>query len=150
MTDELREQKRRFDEAHDGSKWKVACSSDGTAYIYDEGAEIVATYLTPDAAEAICDAHNAWPALSAVLDMAVVPPCKVGSKVYAWSSFGNCVAEYEVSDMFISAIATQIRAVWMSYSECNEEIDFTPDDFGKTVFLTRAQAEAAMEVKNGN
>jgi len=83
--------------------------------------------------------------LRAELARAVVLPCKPGSAVYAWSSYGNRVAEYRVSNIFISETATQVRACWMSHSECEEEIDFTPDDFGKTVFLTRDQAEAAMQ-----
>jgi hypothetical protein len=134
MDNELREQKRRLDEAHDGSKWTVACSSDGTAYIYDEGAEIVATYLTPDAAEAICDAHNTWPAISAALDRAVVLPCKVGDTI--WSLTG-----IEPFPCVINEIRIGKKDVRFYGDGGFSKLSM----FGKTWVLTRAQAEAAME-----
>jgi hypothetical protein len=79
------------------------------------------------------------------LDKAVLLPCKVGATVWAWSKFGNCIAEYKIGGVYITELVAQFNAYWMSYSECNEEIEFTPEDVGKTVFLARAEAEAAQK-----
>ena len=73
-------------------------------------------------------------------------PCKVGDKVYADS---NCfgILEYEVDEIIING--DKITFLCSAYStpigdcpsECLDEIEPYITDFGKTVFLTKEEAE---------
>lgn len=76
----------------------------------------------------------------------VVLPCKVGDTVYIPTRFE--IAEREVYEIFVENSAK-------FYAKDNKGIGlsvfFFADDVGKTVFLTREEAEAALEkMKGGN
>ncbi len=69
-------------------------------------------------------------------------PCKVGDVVYNADHWGRRVAEFQVR--------------WVTYDGekvmCWEHHDYqpiTPDIWGKTVFLTRTEAEAALAAQEG-
>lgn len=69
----------------------------------------------------------------------VVLPCKVGDMVRATAT--RPYNDHTIAiDGIVSDIQTVVRVV---YGECRY-IDFLISDFGKTVFLTRAEAEAAI------
>lgn len=83
-------------------------------------------------------------------------PCKVGDKVYSYCERFNCVLAYEVEDIHIDKEQTSYFATAFDYSpscfgEYLDEINFTDEQFHKTVFLTREEAEKALEdiKKNG-
>jgi hypothetical protein len=88
-----------------------------------------------DRLEAICAAEREG--------RCVVLPCKVGDTVWALADEGviQCrVTEFTIKE---SGIA------WVRLFSTDDRLaDFHGDCFGKTVFLSRAQAEAAKE-KNG-
>lgn len=76
-------------------------------------------------------------------------PCAVGDTVYAYcSEFG--ILEYEVDNIVISKDITYQCSSYSGpvgdcLSECLDEIEPDISDFGKTVFLAREEAEAALK-----
>lgn len=70
----------------------------------------------------------------------IVPPCKVGSKVY--------FADNEHHSAFIGNIVSyslDAAHLWFNcHYECGLNIWHPIEDFGKTVFLTREEAEKAL------
>ncbi|HMM31601.1 MAG TPA: hypothetical protein PKB13_07475 [Clostridia bacterium] len=75
-------------------------------------------------------------------------PCKVGSEVWCWSAVGElqkCVVEH----VHFSGDTTQIDVYFSKRGELFDTYEFEPDDFGKTVFLTRSEAEAALAKEGG-
>ena len=71
----------------------------------------------------------------------IVPPCKVGQTVY-------CVV-----DGIAKVMEGRVRAIWI-LEDGSQKLDtlikgyfpqrYTPEDFGKTVFLTKEEAEKAV------
>lgn len=77
-------------------------------------------------------------------------PCKVGDTVYSYCERFNCVLAYEVEDIHIDKEQTSYFATAFDYSpscfgEYLDEINFTDEQFHKTVFLTREEAEKALK-----
>ena len=70
----------------------------------------------------------------------VVLPCKVGDTVY-FTLLGRIIEKPVFSIVSFSASARIYCAGTSEY--------FRPEDFGKTVFLTREEAEAALALKGG-
>lgn len=71
----------------------------------------------------------------------VVLPCKVGDTVHFAAWFGTG-----------PHIVTKITESWLTAAFAGDNRsteDFRPSDFGKTVFLTREEAEKALEVRDG-
>ena len=84
----------------------------------------------------------------------IVPPCKVGDTVYAYCADFGVVLPYFIENLSIGFMGKEQN--YFSYEanchaeetdELLDEIDFDLDDIGKTVFLTREEAEKALEVK---
>ena len=75
----------------------------------------------------------------------VVLPCKVGARVYITGHRFPA----QIEEVVINA-SDGITVNWAEYDRGPEETElwddgwFTPDDFGKTVFLTREEAEKAL------
>lgn len=85
----------------------------------------------------------------------IVPPCKackVGDMVYAFCEDFGVVLPYFVENLNIGFMDKN-RNYWTYEANCHaeetdellDEIDFDLDDIGKTVFLTREEAEKALE-----
>lgn len=80
--------------------------------------------------------------------------CNVGDKVFAESDcFG--ILEYEVDEIIIEKSITYRCSAYSEpigdySSECLDEIEPDILDFGKTVFLTRGEAEAKLKELRGN
>lgn len=81
-------------------------------------------------------------------------PCKVGDTVFADSGcFG--ILEYEVDEIIIEKSITYRCSAYSEPigdcpSECLDEIEPDISYFGKTVFLTREEAEAKLKEMEGN
>lgn len=81
----------------------------------------------------------------------VVPPCKVGDTVYL--TYGDCVIEAEVTCIrpFVFKDKTEFRgnAAWRYEDPFYNDGRILEQDmfivFGKTAFLTREEAEAALK-----
>lgn len=76
--------------------------------------------------------------------------CKVEDKVYSYCKLFNCVLAYEVEDIHIDKEQTSYFATAFDYSpsyfgEYLDEINFTDEQFNKTVFFTKEEAEKALE-----
>ena len=95
-----------------------------------------------------CDDNYGMPNSSQVADCllengVIVPPCKVGDKVYVPSGDEefDWVDEYKVKYFYCSS-----KGIDRLYIECGTMgNNFRPKDFGKTVFLTREEAEKSLE-----
>lgn len=91
-------------------------------------------------ANAILKAFTEVEKLSAV----IIPPCKVGDTV--WVITGTAIKLCTVDRIHILGNGqVQIRAKYF----VTDNIYLYPDMFGKTVFLTCAEAEAAIEARKG-
>lgn len=82
-----------------------------------------------------------------LLDYGVIlPPVKVGQSVYAYCDELHRVLKYNVDNLEIMYLdentnVYQYIAGCVENGECLDEIDFEPDDIGKTVFLTEEEAQ---------
>lgn len=87
----------------------------------------------------------------------IVPPCKVGDTVYSFCETFGVVLPYFVESLHI-AYYDENSEVYQYEANCtNDEcdelldsIDFEIDDIGKTVFLTKEQAEQKLKEMRGN
>ena len=77
----------------------------------------------------------------------IVPPCKVGDTVYSTKTdmrFDAVITEISITD-------TDVFFEWVQYDKSYEITEvwdegyFVLEDFGKTVFLTREEAEQALK-----
>ena len=81
----------------------------------------------------------------------IVPPCKVGDTVYRFSEDFGTVLPYFVDNLRIGFM-DKTRNYWVYEANCHDnetdelldEIDFSLEDIGESVFLTREEAEKAL------
>lgn len=71
-------------------------------------------------------------------------PCKVGDTVYQLGALRRTIAEHPVSSFSISS------GIYMLLDDGLSKIVADTRDFGKTIFLTREAAEAALNVPDTN
>lgn len=85
-------------------------------------------------------------------------PCKVGDIVYyehPYSSVHTGIQAYQITNIMISqnkkgAWTKKYRAMMLLNGKIiDSQINFSFDDIGKTVFLTKEEAEAALEKMKG-
>ena len=78
----------------------------------------------------------------------IVPPCKVGDTVYYLTTV-DTAKELNVSEIFdgvVQAIGFDGKDIWISVRYTNGLFYYhSAKDFSKTVFLTREEAEKALE-----
>ena len=100
----------------------------GVCTDYDEAQEVCADYLL---AEGV-----------------IVPPCKGGQKVYiiGWC---NDIEEFIVTDIFAKHNRDD-RTFFRFFAEigAGSDIQFPSEEIGKTVFLTKEEAEKALEERS--
>ena len=83
----------------------------------------------------------------------IVPPCKVGQTVYSFCDVFGAILPYVIQDFKVGFMGKDRPNYWyweatshaMETDELLDEIDFDLDDIGKTVFLTKSQAEEALK-----
>ena len=68
----------------------------------------------------------------------IVPPCKVGDKVYQYDNAGRI---YESEVVWFYYDKDYKRVVY----DCNTELAFSEEAIGKTVFLSREEEENALK-----
>ena len=77
----------------------------------------------------------------------IVPPCRVGDTVYFVELDEDC--KYYVDKGRVYAISQNENTLWLSVRYLSGlRYDHTSDDFGKTVFLTREEAEKALKKRS--
>ena len=75
----------------------------------------------------------------------IVPPCKVGDKLYQIVDMSHTACKSFVSDFPITVLPHQIY-----YINVVGGVSAIPfDNFGKTVFLTKEEAEAKLKEREG-
>ena len=76
----------------------------------------------------------------------VVLPCKIGSTVYmATQVFDGSKTKWVIGSRKIDMIGgNALNSVW-AVSTQPYELHFVPSEFGRSVFLTRAEAEKALQ-----
>ena len=77
-------------------------------------------------------------------------PCRVGDTVYVNNGFA--IFEYEVTLTGYSSTSKESSFYLVTKSKKNSDTvqEFSDGDFGKTVFLTRDEAEAKLKEMEGN
>ena len=87
----------------------------------------------------------------------VVLPCKVGDTVHSFSADFGVVLPYLVGNLNIGYMGKS-GTYWNYEANCHDpetdelidEIDFEIDDIGKTVFLSREEAENVLKERKEN
>ena len=81
----------------------------------------------------------------------IVLPCKVGDTIYAITQvFGGDGVYHKITEKKITGIGgNTMNKVWMVNRENSLEDRFSPSEFGRTVFLTREEAEKALAEMEG-
>ena len=81
----------------------------------------------------------------------VVLPCKVGDTIYAIVQvFASDGVYHKITEKKITGIGgNTMNKVWMVNRENMLEDRFSPSEFGRTVFLTREEAEKALAEMEG-
>lgn len=83
----------------------------------------------------------------------IVPPCKVGDTVYSFCDVFGAILPYVVQNFGVGFLGKDRPNYWFweatshatETDELLDEIDFDTEDIGKTVFLTREEAEAKLK-----
>ena len=70
----------------------------------------------------------------------IVLPCKLGEKLYGIFGLGSSYSIYELQDDMMSIFSSHSGNILFSYDE--NYVD--PDCIGKSIFLTREEAEKAL------
>lgn len=89
--------------------------------------------------EAMLDIAKICDEAARVLERAIVPPCKVGDTVWFYDDFMWGLIPCEVDKPY--------HCICGEEGSCTFSASFTEEDFGKTVFLTKEEAEK--ELKGG-
>ena len=82
-------------------------------------------------------------------------PCKIGDKLYYTDLYYNAVVPVRLNEVIIQFVGINTYSYQYnccSFDECGdvcEEFEFDNNDIGKTVFLTKAEAEVAMNKLRG-
>lgn len=80
----------------------------------------------------------------------IVPPCKVGQTVY-YINFWLKKEHWKVYEGKISMLQQKADKSWKFRMSYHLGVgDYTLDELGKTVFLTREEAEAALKAREEN
>ena len=87
----------------------------------------------------------------------IVPPCKVGDTVYSYCETFGAILPYFVETLNIGYYSKN-EIVYRYEANCHngeedellDGIDFEIDDIGKTVFLTREEAEKALKERDSS
>lgn len=74
-------------------------------------------------------------------------PCKVGDTTYHYYKSVSEILPYVVEDIYIDKEQTRYFATAFNvyYNEHLDGIEFTEDEIGKTVFLTKSEAEQKLK-----
>lgn len=74
-------------------------------------------------------------------------PCKIGDMVYSYCKVVDQIVGYSVEDVHIDKEQTRYFATAFDvyYGEYLDEIEFTEDEIGKTVFFTESEAEQKLK-----
>lgn len=74
-------------------------------------------------------------------------PCNIGDTVYHYCKSVNQIVPYVVEDIHIDKEQTRYFSIAFDiyYNEYLDEIEFAEDEIGKTVFLTKSEAEQKLK-----
>lgn len=90
----------------------------------------------------------------------ILPPCKVGDMVYSfgydWQKAKDVIAPYQITNI---TITQNKKGVWtkkyramrvLNGKTIDTQLNFEFDEIGKSVFLTREEAEKSLERSKSN
>lgn len=87
------------------------------------------------------------------LEKSVKLPCKVGDALFGYCSAFGQILEYSLDSVIVEEIETIYcisawsRRIGEYPTECLDELEIQYSDFGKTIFLTREEAEQSLKGK---
>lgn len=96
---------------------------------------------------------DSWLADDLLANGVIVPPVSVGQTVYSFCDVFGVMLPYVIQDFKIGFMGKDRPNCWYweatshatETDELLDEIDFDIDDIGKTVFLTKEEAERALK-----
>lgn len=117
--------------------------------------------LLGEAIEPYLDRIYPWDTFSDIADHlldngVIVPPCKIGDKIWFKSKWQSCIEPYEITNLMLSQNKkgewTRKYTAYLLRSEktIDVAIRFAFDDIGKHLFLTREAAEAALKARENS
>lgn len=80
----------------------------------------------------------------------IVPPCKIGDTIFVIETElrnKNKIRSYIVARKVTGICGNNLCPLWVTALERPYEYRYHPTEFGKTVFLTREAAEAALKAR---
>ena len=84
-----------------------------------------------------------------IADGWIRPPCKVGDRLYEIVEMNHTA--HKIHNVFISEFPIKVEPYQIVYRNIMGSYSFIPfDKFGKTVFLSREEAEKALEERKEN
>lgn len=81
----------------------------------------------------------------------IVPPCKIGDTIFVIETElrnKNKIRSYIVARKVTGICSNNLNPLWVAALERPYEYRYHPTEFGKTVFLTREAAEAALKARD--
>lgn len=82
----------------------------------------------------------------------IILPCKVGDKIFLdFAGFGEDIGEFTVKDFHLDCFEDGETILFCDYESNDKTLSGQIDvmEFGKTVFLTKAEAEAKLKELRG-
>ena len=80
----------------------------------------------------------------------IVLPCKVGDTVYSYDEYLCALLDYRINRIIFSdSFSTIYSGVCFNEDVVLSDLGFEESDIGKTVFLTREEAEQALKERDG-
>ena len=85
----------------------------------------------------------------------IVPPCKVGDKVfiiekeYRLNKVEHKIITCEIEFIYVSSKTKRYHTKKIECPHMDNGFNFRPKDIGKTVFLTKEEAEQALKEREG-
>lgn len=96
-----------------------------------------------------CDHSSAYVADHLLANGVIVPPCKQRDTIYDISEFIDGTPAPEMYEIYVDCISLESNETGKTIF-CIDGLEYYYEDFGKTVFLTREEAEKALAERSVN
>lgn len=91
-------------------------------------------------------APELWEQIASLIERAIIPPCDVGDTTYLLLE--RCSGGFDIHESKCVCVQDngygEIYSMYFDCPQIGNTLEFSLEDFGKTVFLNREDAEAAL------